>query len=487
MNPYFQRVWTVQEIAMAHSIRVHYGTSVVSWRDFVASALLTVKQPGGFLRNQKGKIDVFLQGETQWKLLNSLESHFVLPDIYGLEALYDSRNKRNILDKLTHGTAELALIKSKGLDATEPKDKAYAMLWAFPDSSKVTDALHDVDYDKTIDDIYTEYTIAIFTRMKGGPEQFYWVNSAQRNASLPSWVPDWKESTSMWFNLWAATLKSFRAAKEDSGKYKLEIEGRLLRIWGIEHSRIKALIRLTEEVRQRDTAGPEGLLEALIDTAELLKSFIDASREIIGTRDERILEAFHRVIHPHRDSYVPGPEDQSNFIGTQKEVELSQRLNVSIGLLRILLFDKLSPLMDRTTIPTESLRSIFEAFLSEDEVHDVIQKSEELSNLPPFFAIVVSLQPYINIYHLVHTALLDHRDKDFFLTDKGNMGTAFHGLNAGDTIAVWKGCPSPMIVRKAEIDGRVFYRFHGPAYVDGIMNGEAWIKEEDDLHAFELI
>ncbi|KAI9766382.1 MAG: hypothetical protein M1839_004914 [Geoglossum umbratile] len=200
LNDYFQRVWTVQEIAMAHSIRVHYGATNVSWRDFVASGLFAVKR-GGFARNQEAQIDVFRDFETHWSLLNSLESHFVLPDVYGIETLFDRHHKGNILSKFTSGTAELALIKSKGLKATQPKDKAYAMLWAFPDSSRVAYPLRHVDYDKSIDTIFTEFTTAIFAKTKGSSTQFYWVNSASRNPSLPSWVPDWKENTSMSFYL----------------------------------------------------------------------------------------------------------------------------------------------------------------------------------------------------------------------------------------------------------------------------------------------
>ena len=92
LNQYFQRVWTVQEIAMAHSIRIHYGAKIVSWRDFVASALFAVKR-GGFARNQEADIDVFRDSEIHWNLLNCLESHFVLPDIYGVEALYNRVTK----------------------------------------------------------------------------------------------------------------------------------------------------------------------------------------------------------------------------------------------------------------------------------------------------------------------------------------------------------------------------------------------------------
>lgn len=489
MNAYFQRVWTVQEIAMAHAVRVHYGTCAVSWRDFVASALFTVKQSGGFSKNQEAEINVFQDMETQWKLLNSLESHFVLPDIYGVESLYDRFNKENILGKLTPGTAELALVKSKGLNATEPRDKAYAMLWAFPESSAVTDPLRRADYNKSIEEIYTEYTTAIFVRMRGAPIQFYWVNSTQRNTSLPSWVPDWKENTTMLFSLWAQDLRSYRAAKEDSGRYKIEIEGRLLRVWGVEHSKIHALIRLTEEVRQSNHSGaePEVLLEALIDSAELLKSFIDVSKQIINASSEEILERLHRVLHSRRASDGPGPEDQSVFVGTEREVGLSGDLKVSIGLLRITLFDKLSSLLNDTTVPIEMIRSTLAAYLSGHEVHKVLERVQTLPNLPPFFAVAISLSPFVNIYHFVYRVLIDHRDKDFFLTDKGNIGIAFHGLAAGDTIALWKGCPSPMVARKVDAEGRGFYRFHGPAYVDGIMNGEAWITEEGRLQTFELI
>jgi hypothetical protein len=113
----------VQEVAMAHKILIHYGTEMIQWRDFVASGLFAVKR-GGFARNQEASIEIFRDSERHWNLINSLESHFVLPDIYGVEALYNNSDERNTLSRYTPGTAELALFKSKGLEATEPKDKA---------------------------------------------------------------------------------------------------------------------------------------------------------------------------------------------------------------------------------------------------------------------------------------------------------------------------------------------------------------------------
>jgi hypothetical protein len=478
----------VQEIAMAHSIRIHYGAKIVSWRDFVASALFAVKR-GGFARNQEADIDVFRDSEIHWNLLNYLESHFVLPDIYGVESLYNRGDGRNILSKYTPGTAELALIKSKGLKATEPKDMAYAMLWAFPNSSEFTDPLRRADYDKPIEVIFTEYTTAIFVKTKGPSVQFYWVNSAPRNASLPSWVPDWKESTSMSLFVWGQRLREFRAAKEDSLKYEIEIEGRLLRISGIEYSGMKALIRLHKEVRQRNLheANPGELLEALIDTTELVKGFIETSRIVNSTHDEGLLEAVHRVVHSQKHMHDPGPEDQSEFFAKSKERELSERLSISVGLLRIRVFDKLSFLTEETTISVDPIETSLEQFLLKKETEEVVRGAQALPNLPPFFAVIVSLSPYIDVYHFLHIALLDHRDKDFFITDKGNLGVAFQGLDSGDVVGICKGCPSPMIMRKSEIDGRYVYQLHGPAYVDGIMMGEAWVEGGDDLQVFELV
>ncbi|KAH8665115.1 heterokaryon incompatibility protein-domain-containing protein [Tricladium varicosporioides] len=487
MNAYFQRVWTVQEIAMAHNIRVHYGAANASWPDFVASGLFAVKR-GGFAKNQEAEIDVFRDLDTHWNLLNALESHFVLPDIYGVEALYDRHKKGNILRKYTDGTANLALIKSRGLNATEAKDKAYSMLWAFPESSNGIDPLRCVDYNKPIDVIFTEYTTAIFIKTKGSPTQFYMINSTSRNPNLPSWVPDWEKRTSMSYFLWTSQLMNFQAANEYSRENNLEVDGRILRISGVEQSKMKALIRLSEEARQRNVTegGPEELMEGLIDTAEVIRGVIHVSRTIIGCENKESLESFHRVIHSQKHLHNLGPEDQIEFDGKLSEVEVSRRLNISIGLLRLRVFDKLSFLMDESTFPKDLVRTVLEEFLPKGEIDKITYDTEQLPNLAPFFAIIAALSPYIDIYRFLYVALLDHRDKDFFITDKGNIGVAFQGLKNNEVVAIWRGCPSPVIVRGVEVNGKDMYLLHGPAYVDGIMNGESWVENEDDLRVFEL-
>ncbi|KAJ9615306.1 hypothetical protein H2200_001381 [Cladophialophora chaetospira] len=489
LNRYFRRVWTVQEIAMAHNIRVYYGVATISWQDFVVSGLFTVKQ-GGFARNQASETDVFRDSELHWDLLNALESHFVLPDIYGLEALSTKASIKSTKNRYTLGTLELALIKSKGLEATEPKDKAYAMLWTFLGLEQGVGPLRDVDYAKPLDQVYTEFSTAVFVRTNGSTVQFYWVNSVPRNTALPSWVPDWSVSTSMSLFVWCQKLRDFRAARSDSLQYRIGIEGPRLLISGVRHCGMKAFIRLSAEGRQRilHNRDPGQLIEALIDAAELMRSLIEVAKSHTSyDGEESLLSAIHRIIHSQRHLHVPGTEDQQEFFARPKEVELSQSLAISVGLLRLRIFHGLSPLLDESSLSRQVIQDALEPVLLDEEMDEVLERASELPNLTPFLALVVALSPFIDLYHFLHIIVLDHRDKDMFITDQGALGMAFQGLQSDDIVALWQGCPSPMIVRKAAADGGELYRLHGPAFVDGIMLGEGWPVDKTELKEFQVV
>ena len=71
----------------------------------------------------------------------------------------------------------------------------------------------------------------------------------------------------------------------------------------------------------------------------------------------------------------------------------------------------------------------------------------------------------------------------FFATSAGYMGSAFHTIQEGDTVAVFAGARHPMIIRPVE----EYYHLVGPAYIHGIMYGEAWPEDESTLRKFTLI
>lgn len=480
---------------MAHQIIVHYGSEKIQWRDFAASALFAVSN-SGFARNRKAKTTVaklFRDSVTLWRLNDCLDSHFVLPDPESVKALFDDADERNTLSRFASRTIELVLLKSKVLEATDPKDKAYAMLWAFQDASAATQQLQQVDYEKSLELIYTEFTTATFVKLGGTTELLYLVNSQTRLASLPSWVPDWSQQTPMLFFGWVWKLRKFQAAGEQSLRSEMRTEDSLLRITGTEYCGIRSLVRFSDESRQRDLEVGDGehrvaLTTTLIETARLLKIVIDKARMLADPNQEHsILEAVHRVVHSQMTLHRPGPEDQLEFFAQDEEKVLSDRLDISVGLLRVQVFDRISFLIGRKSIPQGLVETALSEFLPSETIEKVLQEAETLLRTIPSLAVVIAVSRYIDLNQFLRTILLHHRNKDFFVTTCGNVGMTFQGLFKGELVVLWEGCPSPMIVRKltGEQEGR--YHLHGPAYVDGIMTGEAWPTDECQLREFEVV
>jgi hypothetical protein len=64
------------------------------------------------------------------------------------------------------------------------------------------------------------------------------------------------------------------------------------------------------------------------------------------------------------------------------------------------------------------------------------------------------------------------RMKAFFITKKGYMGTASHSITVGDQVALVSGVHVPLVFRKW--DDNEAFRLMGPAFVHGVVYGEAW-------------
>jgi hypothetical protein len=60
--------------------------------------------------------------------------------------------------------------------------------------------------------------------------------------------------------------------------------------------------------------------------------------------------------------------------------------------------------------------------------------------------------------------------KTIFRTLNGYLGIGTHTVRENDVVAVYHGCPQAAILRPCGD----YFKYVGPAYVDGIMNGEFW-------------
>jgi len=81
---------------------------------------------------------------------------------------------------------------------------------------------------------------------------------------------------------------------------------------------------------------------------------------------------------------------------------------------------------------------------------------------------------------LVKAAL--YSGNELFVTAAGIVGMAYKDVRIDDTIAMWEGCQCPVIIRRPPAnDSKAVWQLHGPAYVDSIMNGEAWPVNTKEL------
>lgn len=121
-----------------------------------------------------------------------LASHLLLTVDYDFERLWDKRTVSRMMDHADRDELLDVATLTKGLGASEARDQVYAMLWLVPKDMDTAVAVHNVDYGKTLETIYTEYTTAI---MGMGCQIFHMINGDSRNPLLPSWVPDCKLSS----------------------------------------------------------------------------------------------------------------------------------------------------------------------------------------------------------------------------------------------------------------------------------------------------
>jgi hypothetical protein len=102
----------------------------------------------------------------------------------GLLSLEDDALGRRIrhLNGTTHDLLDLA-DKCRELEATDPRDKIYALLGLAEDDQ------FEVDYDQSVREVYRRFAEACIER-SGTLDVFNFVIGSYRN-DIPSWVPDW--------------------------------------------------------------------------------------------------------------------------------------------------------------------------------------------------------------------------------------------------------------------------------------------------------
>jgi hypothetical protein len=189
-GPWFSRTWTVQEIAVAKDAKMTYGTSIVPW-SWLEDAITMLERlydhlvPYRLGDRKRSDGNIFLPDAD--KLVTPVQQKCIMQPYHILPTGLISIRKQAV-EKCPLETLSL-FIETWGLEATDPRDKVFALLGLLEHSAQ---AEFNIDYSRSVEYTYAEATTKII-RQSGSLEVFLLAGTPRaRDLLLPSWSPDWR-------------------------------------------------------------------------------------------------------------------------------------------------------------------------------------------------------------------------------------------------------------------------------------------------------
>lgn len=370
-------------------------------------------------------------------------------------------------------------------EATKAKDKVYALYGIF---RAMNLTFPDPDYKKPLAEVYTEFAKAVIAQERS-LDILYHVAGEIRAPELPSWVPDWtdtsqnnfclidKESVSMLPRVESAPAagsmhSQYNAAKNTEVFYRFSSDGKQLYLKGQVIDRIKiraspmpSAIQDMELESNRETADPM-MVKFLQDQLTIARQ-IDVVREWLELETRytspnpmnpgSALQAFYQTLVS--TNYAAGPKQSWDSFGRW---------------IFALCFQPDDP---NEIVPGQQAIEYTEA-----ETGDAY----DLHFGDPIFHNVANIRRHPEVRRFHERVAKELKDKSYFTTEKGYIGLCFKSMLAGDLVVLVAGIDMPMIMRPegSESEG---YRLIGPSYIHDIMQGEAWNDDENSLDEMLIV
>jgi hypothetical protein len=171
-RPWFSRVWIRQEVALPEDVTFHCGSDTCNWKDVMRTAdILT------YLADEYHLPALQQQG---LRGVDSFGSCFRTA-----LGLYELREEMN-LQRDSYGELQALALKWRDCQATDPRDKVFAMLpLTNPDDTDV-----QADYGREKQQVFKETTLSL---LGSNLNYLSGCQNPTRSNGLPSWVPDLEE------------------------------------------------------------------------------------------------------------------------------------------------------------------------------------------------------------------------------------------------------------------------------------------------------
>lgn len=173
---YFNRIWIVQEIALAKNVHIAYGNVVMNWESLLlcVSSLRNSRLIGSMSPASRHGVDVTLETfATSTKHLGTISS------------IADARRAYHLGERMSISDA---LARLEGFAATIPHDNIYGFLGLV---DILPNFLQSPGYEVPVEQLYARITKHLLRATKNPLVlQFAGSGFPKRLEGLPSWVPD---------------------------------------------------------------------------------------------------------------------------------------------------------------------------------------------------------------------------------------------------------------------------------------------------------
>ncbi|XEV03017.1 hypothetical protein FSHL1_008304 [Fusarium sambucinum] len=424
-RPWYQRMWTVQEIIQARKAIVICGPHSIPWEHVSAAARWYCYKAGAIHQDHQREVHgASLAGQMStiaWRMREGSEYY---PSLFNRSA--HPTCKWSLRDLLENLRPRLA---------TDPRDKVFALLGISDvDRGYWGNKGMAVNYSMSLVDVFTQATDEIIKSDPRSDLNVIW-SARQRNdeAEWPSWVPDWRLDTGTGC-AWGIGAP-FKTEGNPNGEhvYIPTEEPRSLAVKG------KVIGRVTYKNQYRHFG-------ELFQESHL--------REVYIACMERL------------SAYPTGEDVETAFgltlIGGLPFPAGLKKKDTSLETYTA----KYMQFYDNTQMPMRTPE--------EEEKRD-----EALAETYKVGLDMTWLQEVLGAYC----------ERRFIVTDSGHMGLAHHEVLEGDVIAVVMGLQWPCVLRPKSERHDDGYKFIGDAYCHGVMNGEAMegiISGSDEGQVFTL-
>ncbi|KAK1985677.1 heterokaryon incompatibility protein-domain-containing protein [Colletotrichum cereale] len=342
------------------------------------------------------------------------------------------------------GDLEKILLLTRRLNATDPRDKLYALLG----TCKMAPYLA-IDYSKPVRDVYVEFTRRYFETtgslsllMLAG-----WENpEGQTDIGLPSWTPDFRASKAM--NIYLGYgIETSHLANATKGKRFTAAARGANQAGGHADPLLVAEGFLLDTVQQTaPMAKSEGNLKQLITTFDLAR----AGRHLSGMPQiQAFCETAVFEIHGHREGESAEKNKDRQDRREQHMLGFMREMENVVG----------------SAVPRGWNGSVdFPALFGAEARRpgSFARRYEDLGNSQP--DILEGHRKAFMKDFVFHAGKIS----SMFSTRGQYFGRCNHSVQPGDVLALLFGCTFPMVLRRTQ-DG---FRLVGAAYVSGLMHGE---------------